>query len=179
MRRVLTILLVFSLLAPTAGAFKKSQEKEKKPKSIFGGIIPGKKSGDDQQGKSGDKGQKGTFSDQVKQQEQESAPLLPGKNLDVEIDASLAAAARSRELDEQREYSALYSRAEVEQYKQKLQPNANELDSLRQRHEALLKELGLRELMNEEKANIEDKENGWQSVDMRMADVYNNAIFLS
>src|SRR5262249_4741816 len=156
MRNVWTVLLVFALLAPPAGAFQKDQEKEKKPKSIFGGIVPKKKS---------DAGQ-------APQQERESAPLLPGENLDTEIDASLTAAAQSRRMYEQQEYSALYSRAEVEQYKQKLQPTASELDSLRQRHEALLKELGLRELTNEEKVNLEDKESVWDSVDARMAEVY-------
>lgn len=179
MRKVWTILLVFSLLVSPAGAFQQGQEKEKKEKGILGQLIPQKKSDDPQKGKGEDGQKKGPFSDQVKQQEQESAPLLPGKNLDPGIDSALADAVRNRQVDEQREYSALYSRAEVDQYKQKLQPTASELDSLRQRHEALLKELGLRELTNVEKANLEDKEGVWYSTDVRMTEVYNDTIFLS
>jgi hypothetical protein len=150
MRKIWTLLLVFTLLVSPAAAFQQGQEKKKGP-----------------------------FSDQIKQQEQERAPLLPGQNLDPGIDSALAAAVRNRQVDEQREYSALYSQAEVNQYKQKLQPTAAELDTLRKRHEELLKDLGLRELTNEEKANLEDKESIWYSTDVRMTEVYNDTIFLS
>jgi hypothetical protein len=181
MRKALTMIVVFSLFVSSANAFRQGQgeKKEEKKKGGLGSLIKITKPDDAQKGKSGEQQKKGPFSDQVKQQEQDAAPLVAGSNLEPDIDPALANAVRNRQLEEQREYETLYSRAEVDQYKQKLQPTASELDALRQQHEALLKQLGLPELSLEEKANIENKERVWRSADARMNEVYNDSIFLS
>jgi len=168
-RKAMTTCLMFFLLGSMVAATAwQGQEKgkEKEEKKGLGGIFKSNKKADDAQKDKSGEGQK-------------SENLVFGKDLLAGVDDDLKRKINNEDQTGPREYPTLYTRADVEQHKQKLQPTATELDGLRREHEELLKKLGVPDLTPEEKANIEDKERKWRDLDTRLNEVYNDSIFLS